>query len=93
MKRGWYAVLFAAMGLASGCKTMVLAPGAEQVKVTRNSADVAGCRTVGNVSIDPNSNQLDWDAQVRNKTLGLGGNVLFVTSVPDAREGVAYRCN
>jgi hypothetical protein len=36
---------------------------------------------------------LDLDTDVRNKTLGFGGNVLFVTSkLGPASEGIAYRC-
>jgi hypothetical protein len=79
-------------GLVSGCATMMLAPGAEQIKVTQLATDVAGCRAVGNVKSELAPPDLDTD--IRNKTLGLGGNVLFVTSkFGPAREGVAYRCN
>lgn len=80
-----------AIGLLAGCVTMTLAPGADQVKITRNAADVTGCRAVGNVSA--NSGPLDLNTELRNKTLGLGGNVLFTTGLFSANEGVAYRCN
>ena len=80
----------------SACVT--LAPGAEKVRITKIASDVLGCTAVGSVdtvgapqgpsAIDDSSKEL------RNKALGLGGNVVFVTSsvlnVP--QEGVAYRC-
>jgi hypothetical protein len=72
--------------LTAGCATTVLAPGAAQVRIVRNAADVAACTAVGNVSPgqDP-----------RNLTVGLGGNTLFVTtenSLGAIFNGVAYRC-
>jgi hypothetical protein len=79
-------------GVVSGCTTLVLAPGAEQIKVTQLAEDVAGCRAVGNVISE--AGPLDLDMELRNKTLGFGGNVLFVTrKLGPANEGVAYRCN
>jgi hypothetical protein len=78
-------------GVVSGCATLVLAPGAEQIKVTQLATDVEGCRAVGNVTSKAGP---DLDTEIRNKTLGFGGNVLFVTSkFGPASEGVAYRCN
>jgi hypothetical protein len=69
-----------------------LAPGAEQIKETQNATDVAGCRAVGNVKSE--AAPLDLDTDIRNRTLGFGGNVLFVTSkLGQPSEGVAYRCN
>jgi len=80
-------------GVVSGCATpmLALAPGAEQIKETRVAGDVAGCGVVGHVTSD--AGPLDMDTEVRNKTLGFGGDVLFVTSKLGATEGVAYRCN
>jgi hypothetical protein len=79
-------------GVVSGCATLVLAPGAEQIQETQLATDVAGCRAVGNVKSEAGPPDLDTD--IRNKTLGLGGNVLFVTSkLGPPTEGVAYRCN
>jgi hypothetical protein len=78
--------------VVSGCTTLVLAPGAEQINVTQLATDVAGCRAVGNVISE--AGPLDLDTELRNKTLGFGGNVLFVTrKLGPANEGVAYRCN
>jgi hypothetical protein len=92
----WIVGAMAAVGIAglvSGCATamLALAPGAEQIKETRLAAGVAGCRAVGNIASDLGA--LDLDTDVRNKTLGFGGNVLFVTSkLGPASEGIAYRC-
>ena len=74
--------------LASGCVTVVPAPGADQVQLIRNPADVAKCTAVGNV---------DWQrgtANVRNLTVGLGGNAIFPTMEQGRTvvTGVAYRC-
>ena len=74
--------------LASGCATnFAFAPGAEQVQVVRNPAGVASCTAVGNVDGER--------GDVRNLTVGLGGNTLFVTAEQMGywvRSGVAYRC-
>ena len=74
------------------------APGADKVRMTKNASNVSGCTAVGNV--DPlgapegPSQIADSSTVLRNKAVGLGGNVIFITSatlgVPD--QGVAYRC-
>ena len=76
--------------LANGCVgvSYAPAPGADRVQLIRNPADVAKCTAVGNV---------DWQrghADVRNLTVGLGGNAIFVTSEQNGfvLTGVAYRC-
>jgi len=74
--------------LANGCVSYAPAPGADRVQLIRNPADVAMCTAVGNV---------DWQrghADVRNLTVGLGGNAIFVTSEQNGfvLTGVAYRC-
>ena len=72
----------------NGCVTFTPAPGADRVQLIRNSADVARCAAVGNV---------EWQSghtDVRNLTVGLGGNAIFVTSEQNGfvLTGVAYRC-
>jgi len=72
------------------CVPVVLAPGAEQVKTTQKPADVAACTAVGNVS--PNLQKQD---DVRNLTVGLGGNALLVTQKSldgVIISGIAYHC-
>jgi hypothetical protein len=77
----------------AGC-SIPLAPGAEQVKITSNAADVAACTAVGNL------NNSGGDVSVaRNQAIGLGGNTIFDTTLPHfpfypemVRTGVIYRC-
>ena len=75
--------------LTAGCVTTALAPGAAQVKIVRNTADVAACTAVGNVVPDARKAE-----DARNLTVGLGGNTIFVTteSFGTIINGVAYRC-
>ena len=72
--------------LANGCVSYAPAPGADRLQLIRNPADVATCTAVGNV---------DWQrGDVRNMTVGLGGNAIFVTSEQRGfvLTGIAYRC-
>jgi hypothetical protein len=89
---------FVSMALAfmsSGCATgnVTLAPGADQVKMTKVPTDVASCVAVGNVD-GKNSSGLTSDGirQMQNQTVGLGGNTVFVTSDIPPQKGIAYRC-
>jgi hypothetical protein len=88
MKPVWGLILV--LFTTAGCAGMVYAPapGADRVQLIRNPADVATCTAVGNV---------DWQSgnhDVRNLTVGLGGNAIFVTSEQGRTvlTGVAYRC-
>ena len=78
--------------LAAGCANVKLAPGADQVKLTRNSAEVAGCTPIGNVGTSqPMITDPDAQRQMQNETLALGGNIVLLTSA-FGRAGTAYRC-
>ena len=76
--------LTVATTLAGGCVTP--APGAAQVTITRNPADVSACTPVGNIgrdamgAADPNI--------ARNQAVGLNANVILNTG----GGGVAYHC-
>jgi hypothetical protein len=76
-----------------------LAPGAEQVKVTKNAGEVANCKAVGNLSNVNGGNVTDAGQRIaRNQAIGLGGNTIFDTSnafqeSQGVVEGVVYRCN
>jgi hypothetical protein len=84
--------LATALGTA-GCVNIALAPGAEKVKITKTASDVASCKAVGNVLSKP-MGPTATNADLQNKTLGLGGNTIFVTAATgDAVEGVAYSCH
>jgi hypothetical protein len=86
--------LTAIVVMTSSCGTAPLVPGADKVKLTQEAADVAGCRPVGNVSTGYDVWHPQWvEASLRNKTVGLDGNALFLTlGTAERREGVAYRC-
>jgi len=85
-------VVVAICAMVAGCASVSLTPGAEQVKVTRYAADVAACASLGNLSTPPMMmTDPDAERQLQNETLGLGGNVLLLTSSM-GRIGVAYRC-
>ncbi len=84
----------AGFALASfGCVTVALAPGADQVHLTKNAADVASCKAVGNVKSPQSDNAFDAEPSIRNQAVGLGGNAIFVTrDFNSALEGIAYHC-
>jgi hypothetical protein len=75
--------------LSTGCvvqSAMTLVPGAAQVKITTNLADIAGCTPVGNI---PTADINIPDQRVaQNDAVGLNANVVFSTGYG----GVAYRC-
>jgi len=76
-----------------------LAPGAEQVKLTRNAGEVANCKAVGNLSNVNGGNVTDAGQRIaKNQAVGLGGNTILDTSTAFEEsqgtvEGVVYRCN
>jgi hypothetical protein len=81
--------------ISSGCVTgnVTLAPGADQIKVTKVPTDVASCVAVGNVD-GQNGSGLTSDGirQMQNQTVGVGGNAVLVTSDISPQKGIAYRC-
>ena len=98
-------LLFASIAAATvGCGTtpVTMAPAADLVRVTKDSADVASCAPLGSVDarqypLDP-ANAL---RQMKNQAVGVGGNTLFVTFDPTDHAinrpnayatGIAYRC-
>jgi hypothetical protein len=88
----WGPVGVAACALATGCSTVSLAPGADQVAVTRNAADVAACTSLGKIQASsPMLTDPDAERQLQNQTFNLGGNVLLFDSSLQ-RSGAAYHC-
>jgi hypothetical protein len=96
MKREVLSLIAAAtLLLLAGCVAPALAPGAADVKIVRNTADVAACTAVGNFR-QPSSEFVD----PRNVIVGLGGNTLFVTQQTvgiaagprSIVAGIAYHC-
>ena len=79
---------------AMGCVTVVMAPGADQVRLTSDAASVSGCTPVGNIAPLPNESASRARAVFRNRVVGLGGNAGFITKriLNEPIEGIAYRC-
>ena len=90
MRLSQTATMLISVSLVAGCTTVALAPGADQVQITNNAADVAACTAVGSLRFD-NSGMPNSVNELRNRTIGLGGNTVFVTSA-GLGEGMAYRC-
>jgi hypothetical protein len=96
------AALLVAVALA-GCVApgqMMLAPGADKVRITKNPTDVSGCLAVGTVDSRP---ELDSEVYMRNHTVGHNGDTLLITYDPSDQQGkllangvietgVEYRC-
>lgn len=76
----------------SACTTV--APQANDVRVTRETADVASCHPVGSVrSVPPYILPGDDFKQLRNQSISLGADTILVTSPRLVMtSGVAYRC-
>lgn len=82
-------ILLALIVLSAGCvlnSAMTLVPGAAEVKITTNVADIAGCPAVGYI---PTGDINIPDQRVaQNEAVGLNANVVYNTGYG----GVAYRC-
>jgi hypothetical protein len=78
-------IVIAAEAVTDGCVTS--APGAGQVNITRNPADVAACTVIGNIAADA-MNDLD-PVVAANRAVGLNADVVLNTG----NGGVAYRCD
>ena len=81
-----------AVGLTSCVVALAPVPGAEKVRVTRNTSEVSTCRAVGHIRV--NSSGSNSRTEFRNMVVGFGGNVGVVTNGPtwEPVEGIAYRC-
>ena len=75
---------------SSGCviqSQMTLVPGAAQVKITTDVADIADCPAVGYI---PFADMNNIDGRVRqNEAVALNANIVYDTG----GGGVAYRCS
>jgi len=69
-----------------------LAPGAENVVITRKDSDVNGCRVVGPVSFS----RTQKNEALKNYVLGMGADTLFLTRhdtfAGTGSNGIAYLC-
>jgi hypothetical protein len=86
-------VLATLMASLAACQTVMLVPGADLVRLTHSSSDVSNCKVVGNVSsqVTSGENAIYSTAQLRNQAIGLGGNVVLLTT-SSSIVGVAYLC-
>jgi hypothetical protein len=94
-----FSALLITGSLAACIPAVPLVPGADRVKITQNPADVAACTPVGNIDSGIVPGPSDFVAkQMRNQAVGLGGNVVFDTTVggalgpADKKSGVIFRC-
>jgi len=82
--------------LLSACETVPLDPGAAQVRITHDAADVASCAAVANVEAgcSPDGQKRTFENTIRNRTVGAGGNVVLVTNEWQGMMcgGIAYDC-
>jgi hypothetical protein len=90
-------VLLSLATLLPACEAVPLVPGAAEVRVTRDPADVASCAAVGNVDAgcSPEGQQKTFEHTIRNGTIGAGGNTVLVTKEWQGMvcEGTAYACH
>jgi hypothetical protein len=90
MQRSILAAAIVALAV-SGCTT--LAPQAEHVRITREAADVAACKAVGDVHSTPPYALPNEDyKQLRNAAVALQADTVLVTTRAVISRGVAYQC-
>jgi len=73
--------------LSTGC-IVPLAPGAAQVKVTTNAAEVSGCTDVGNVNGIGGDISNIYLRQMQNQAAAMDADTVFRSG----NGGIAYRC-
>jgi hypothetical protein len=83
--------------LMDACADTRPAPGAAEIRLTKDAADVAKCQAVGNIAVPKENGVVDMASaktQFQNQAVGFGANAGLVTEgllfAPAA--GVAYRC-
>jgi hypothetical protein len=81
------ALLAAMTAMSAGC-IVTLLPGAAQVKVTTNAADVSGCTDVGNVSGIGGDIGNIYLRQMQNQAVAMDADTVFRSG----NGGIAYRC-
>jgi hypothetical protein len=81
-----------AVGLTSCVVPLAPVPGAENIRLTRNTSEVSSCGAVGTIRV--RSRGSNSRTEFRNAVVGFGGNIGFVTNGPmwEPVEGIAYRC-
>jgi hypothetical protein len=66
---------------AISCASVTLTPGADKVRFTENPSDVAGCKALGEVTVEPAPFQTNSQGhnKLKNAALALGGNTVLQT--------------
>jgi hypothetical protein len=88
------ALLLAVSLLSAGCVVSIPSePGAENVTMTHNEADVASCKVLDNVIGLTDTNYVrDARREMQNQAVELGGDTILLTRDRDPPKGTAYRC-
>ncbi len=73
--------------MSAGCIVSLL-PGAAQVRVTTNAADISGCTDVGNVSGIGGDIGNIYLRQMQNQAVAMDADTVFRSG----NGGIAYRC-
>jgi hypothetical protein len=81
------ALLAAMTAMSAGC-IVTLLPGAAQVKVTTDAADIAGCTDVGNVAGIGGDIGNIYLRQMQNQAVAMDADTVFRSGTG----GIAYRC-
>jgi hypothetical protein len=81
------ALLTAMTVMSAGC-IVTLLPGAAQVKVTTDAADIAGCTDVGNVAGIGGDIGNIYRRQMQNQAVAMDADTVFRSG----NGGIAYRC-
>ena len=87
--RGTLILLLSA--LSTGCvvqTAITLVPGAAEVEITTNVADITGCPAVGYIPAADIDSLIDRRV-AQNEAVALNANIVYDTGYG----GVAYRCN
>jgi len=73
--------------MSAGCIVSLL-PGAAEVKVTTNAADVSGCTDIGNVNGIGGDIGNIYLRQMQNQAVAMDADTVFRSG----NGGIAYRC-
>lgn len=86
------ASLVVAAAACTACTTV--APQAEKIRITRDSAEVAKCKAIGSVASTPPYIMPGDDLkQIRNQALPQGADTILITTPRFvSTQGVTYKC-
>ena len=91
MKNGRIWVLAGCACLAAGCTSV--RPEAREVRLTRDSKDVVGCREIGSVQSWISFSFPSAQNQLKNKAAKLKADTVLVSSTFGDDLGTAYDCS